>query len=196
MGMKIIKAKKTDKDRVVELLSLSFKENLSVAYLTGSGNDAALRVRKLMAYAFEVCLRFGVVWMTEKKDACALVLYPHLKGFSLYGIWLDLKLVGGVIGMFRLSRLMKRERLINAWHPDTAFAYLWFIGVNPWVQGRGVGSELLAAVLAESASLGLPVYLETSTLKNVPWYEKRGFTVFHEMDLGYRLFLLKKEVGS
>lgn len=178
---------------MVELLTLSFKDNLSVALLTGSGKGSALRVRRLMGYAFEVCMRFGVIWMTEKKDACALVLYPHFKGFSFYGTWLDLKLVFGVIGFFRLGSVLKREKLINALHPDAPFAYLWFIGVNPWVQGRGVGSELLAWVVSESTLAGLPVYLETSTLKNMPWYEKRGFKVFDQLDLGYPLYFLKGE---
>lgn len=191
----ITKANRNDKDRVVELLTLSFKDNLSVAYLTGAGTGTDHRIRRLMAYAFELCLRFGVVWLTEKKDGCALVLYPHLKGFSVFAIWLDVKLLFGVIGLSRLRRVLRREKLIALQHPDSAFCYLWFIGVNPWVQSRGIGAELLAEVVSESVSAGLPVYLETSTLKNVPWYEKRGFTVFYQLDLGYPLFFLKKEAG-
>ncbi len=38
-----------------------------------------------------------------------------------------------------------------------------------------------------------PIYLATSTMKNLPWYKKSGFEVYNELDLGYNLFFLKRE---
>lgn len=187
----IIKAKRSDKDRVLELLSLSFKDNLSVRYLCG--DSGTIGIGRLMDYAFEVCFRFGKVWLTEKKDGCALVVYPHLKKFSIWSIWLDLKLFGGVIGLSRFAKVLRREKLVTGQHPSTPFCYLWFIGVNPWVQGHGAGTELLRVVVMEADFDGIPVYLETSTLKNLPWYQKRGFMVFKELDMGYPLFFLKRD---
>jgi len=190
----IIKAKRSDKGRVVELLSLSFKDNLGVRYLTGDSGSAVLG--RLMEYAFEVCFRFGKVWLTEKKDGCALVVYPHLKSFSIWSLWLDVKLLGGVIGLFRFAKVLRREKLVNRQHPPVPFCYLWFIGVNPWVHGHGIGSELLKEVVMEADFEGIPVYLETSTLKNVTWYQKRGFVVFQTLDMGYPLFFLKRDPDS
>jgi len=48
-------------------------------------------------------------------------------------------------------------------------------------------------VITESVSSQRPIYLETSTLKNIPWYEKFGYTVYNELDLGCKLFFLKRE---
>lgn len=190
----IIKAERSDKERVVELLTLSFKDNLSTNYITGGGEPE--RLTRLMAYAFEVCFRFGQVWLTEKKDGCALVVYPHLKKFSLASVWLDMKLLFGVIGVSRFAGVLRREKLLAIQHPSSFFCYLWFIGVNPWVQGQGNGGALLAKVVSDAQERGLPIYLETSTLKNVFWYEKRGFVQFHELDLGYRLLFFKRDADG
>jgi ribosomal protein S18 acetylase RimI-like enzyme len=72
--------------------------------------------------------------------------------------------------------------------------YLWFIGVAPAEQHKGHGSSLLTAILAMSAKLNLPLFLETSTLKNLPWYERFGFGIYDKLDLTYTLYFLKKDL--
>ncbi len=39
----------------------------------------------------------------------------------------------------------------------------------------------------------MPIYLETSVDKNILWYKKVGFTIFAEIELTYKLFLLKRD---
>ena len=70
---------------------------------------------------------------------------------------------------------------------------LWFIGVDPTEQYKGIGTKLLIEVISEGQSKGRSIYLETSTDKNIPWYEKAGFSIYNELDLGYRLFFMRKE---
>lgn len=189
----IIKAQRSDKERVVEVLRLAFKNNRSVHFMVGSSEGRDYRLRKLMAYAFEMCYRFGEVWLSEGKDACALVLFPHLKRFSLWSMLLDIQLMWCVIGFSGVKKVLNREKLIGAQHPCSPFCYLWFIGVNPWVQGKGIGSAMLKEIVADAEIAGMPVYLETSVVENLSWYQKLGFEVFHDLDLGYALFFLKKE---
>ena len=55
--------------------------------------------------------------------------------------------------------------------------YLWALGVEPERQGRGIGSRLIAPVLAQADREGVPCYLETETEDNVAFYQKRGFGV-------------------
>jgi ribosomal protein S18 acetylase RimI-like enzyme len=71
--------------------------------------------------------------------------------------------------------------------------YLWFIGVDRNEQNKEIGSALIKEVIEDAHFKQKPVYLETSTLKNIPWYEKFGFQIYNELDLGYSLFFLKKE---
>ncbi|CAM4208017.1 Acetyltransferase (GNAT) family protein [Pedobacter westerhofensis] len=186
------KAKRSDKERIVELLRLSFIDNLSVGFLVGSSSGRNTRIRRLMEYAFDVCYEFGEVVVNEEGSACALLFYRHLKQFSLSAVWLDIKLLFGVIGFARLKKVLHREKLIENQHPKGPFCYLWFIGVDPAVQGKGIGSGLMAALLSKMDAQDLPVYLETSVARNISFYQKFGFQVFHQTELSYSLLFLKR----
>ena len=71
--------------------------------------------------------------------------------------------------------------------------YLWFIGVDPTNQSKGVGSQLMNEIIAEAKEHSRIICLETSTIKNIPWYEKFGFVIYHQFDFGYELFAMKRE---
>ncbi len=58
--------------------------------------------------------------------------------------------------------------------------YLWALGVEPGCQGRGIGSRLIQPVLAKADNDGVPCYLETQTVRNVAFYQKRGFEVVRD----------------
>jgi GNAT superfamily N-acetyltransferase len=60
-------------------------------------------------------------------------------------------------------------------HPTYPHWYLPMIGVEPSRQGSGIGSALLQHSLAKCDADGLPAYLESSNLKNIPLYERFGF---------------------
>lgn len=62
--------------------------------------------------------------------------------------------------------------------------YLLVIGVDPELQGRGVGSALVRDGLAQADRNGHPCYLETSDPRNVAFYERHGFVVLQEASLG------------
>lgn len=69
-------------------------------------------------------------------------------------------------------------------HPTAPHWYLPFIGVDPGAQGKGHGSALLAASLAAVDAAGMPAYLESSNLRNVSLYERFGFRVTAEIQVG------------
>mgnify|MGYP002864927304 FL=1 len=91
---------------------------------------------------------------------------------------------------------MQREAIIKKIHPSQPFAYLWFIGVNPSEQNKGTGTVLLKQILEKFKAEGRPVVLETSTERNLPWYGKHGFTIYKELDFGYWLYCLKRDVSK
>lgn len=61
------------------------------------------------------------------------------------------------------------------------FIYVMIVGVNPNLQGQGFGGKLIRYVVTESENEGLPIYLETSTEKNVAMYEYFGFKVIDKI---------------
>jgi GNAT superfamily N-acetyltransferase len=55
--------------------------------------------------------------------------------------------------------------------------YLAIIRVDPVRQGYGVGAALLRSRIRRCDEEGLPAYLESSKLENVPLYQHFGFHV-------------------
>jgi ribosomal protein S18 acetylase RimI-like enzyme len=68
-------------------------------------------------------------------------------------------------------------------HPKTPHWYLAVLGTHPQHQGKGIGSTLLAPVLAKCDEEGLPAYLESSKERNIPFYRRHGFEVSSELKL-------------
>jgi len=84
-------------------------------------------------------------------------------------------------GLARFGRLMAIRADMDRHHPmDRPHAYLWFLGVAPAAQGRGVGSALLRAAGQRLDAAAMPAYLETGTTRNVALYERHGFAVLSE----------------
>lgn len=146
-----------------------------------------------MEYSFDVCYLFGEVFLTNDKSGCALIVLPDKKKTTFKSILFDVKLAISCVGHSNIKKALDRESKIRKKHPKGLKYYLWFIGVDPSAQNKGIGSGLLREVIEESQSIERPIYLETSTLKNIPWYEKFGFSIYNELDLGYTLFFLKRE---
>jgi len=189
----MIKGTNKDRDRVIDILAESFNDNQSVNYIVKQDQKRNQRIKRLMAYSFDVCYLYGKVFLTEDKSGCALILFPDKKKNNLKSILLDIKLIVSCIGISNIKKAMKLESKIKELQPKKLMYYLWFIGVDPDQQNKGIGSSLIKEVIEEAHSQQRPVYLETSTLKNIPWYEKFGFKIYNELYLGYRLYFMKRE---
>lgn len=188
------KAAHKDKSLVVDILTKSFDTNQSVNYIVKQDEKREKRIQALMDYSFEVCTVFGDVFLSDDKKACALIVYPDKKKTTLKSILLDIKLIFQAVGLGNISKTLKREKLITTIQPKVPMSYLWFIGVDPLTQGRGIGSKMLQEIIDYSNSNNRPIYLETSTVKNLPWYEKFGFEVYNEKELTYHLYFFKRDV--
>ncbi len=192
----MVKAEKSDKNLVVDILTKSFDTNQSVNYIINQDARRVQRVRALMDYSFDICYLFGDVYLSDDKKACALITYPDKKKTTLKSILLDVKLIFSSVGLKNIKRTLARESLINKIQSKELKYYLWFIGVDPDYQNEGIGSVLLNEIIEDSEYKKRPIYLETSTVKNIPWYKKFGFEIYHEVDLSYKLFFLKKELNT
>lgn len=189
------KASRQDKQLVIDILVRSFEQNASVHFIVGQGAHREKRLKALMSYSFDCCYEAGCIYLNQEKNATALVLFPELKKTSLRSVWRDLKLIFHVIGIARLYKVLLRNKRIATQYPGTPFYYLWFIGVLPEAQHQGIGSRLLAHLIGESEQRNRPLLLETSVRTNLDWYQKNGFSIYHEIDFGYKLYFLKREPG-
>jgi len=189
----MIKANYGDKQLVVDILSKSFENNQSVNYIANPRKKSSNGIRYLMNYSFEVCHLFGDIYLSDDRHAVALILYPETKKTNLSSVLLDVKLILNCIGVSNIGKALKRESSIKKLQPQKPMNYLWFIGVDPQKQGDGIGSQLMEEIIQYSEKMQKPIYLETSTLSNLPWYEKFGFSIYNELDLSYKLYFLNRE---
>ena len=189
---KMLKARYEDRGLVVQILSRSFDDNKSVNYIVRQDSRRAQRLVRLMEYSFDYCQLFGEVYLSEDRQGCALMVLPGQKKTTVRSVLLDLKLIFLCVGLSNVRKVLKREAAIKKFHPAGSMYYLWFIGVLPEAHHSGIGSGLLREIIRCKEG-SLPIYLETSVEKNLPWYEKFGFKVYGELDLGYRLLFLRRE---
>lgn len=89
-----------------------------------------------------------------------------------------------IFGVRRLPVVLAGMQRMADRHPDEqAHWYLGFVGTEPAQQGRGFASELLLQTFDRCDREGTPAYLEASRPENIPFYERFGFTVHHELRL-------------
>lgn len=80
--------------------------------------------------------------------------------------------------VFTLFQEMERH------HPGGPHWYLPLIGVDPLVQGRGLGAALVRCGLRQCDEQGLPAYLESTNPRNITLYERHGFETVAEITVG------------
>jgi ribosomal protein S18 acetylase RimI-like enzyme len=99
------------------------------------------------------------------------------------------------LGLRTASVLGGLERMEKRHPPDRSHWYLFILGTEPAAQGRGLGSALLAQVLARVDADGMPAYLESSSERNIAWYGRHGFEITGEVAIGGgpRIWLMWRE---
>jgi ribosomal protein S18 acetylase RimI-like enzyme len=99
---------------------------------------------------------------------------------------------GEVLGkMFRdtakrehLDDLLATFEKMGQSHPREPHWYLPQIGVDPNAQGKGLGAALMRHALARCDQERALAYLEASKPQNVPFYQRHGFEVIGEIQIG------------
>ena len=84
------------------------------------------------------------------------------------------------------ERMRSFGKLMHEHHPTEPHFYLWIVGVDPDLQGRGLGAQLLTPTLAHCDATEMPAYLESSNPRNVPFYGRLGFEVQNRVPSGRR----------
>jgi len=83
-----------------------------------------------------------------------------------------------------LDDALKTFEKMGQSHPPEPHWYLPLIGVDPRAQGNGVGSDLMRHGLARVDERKGLAYLETGNPRNIPLYERFGFEVMGEIQVG------------
>jgi GNAT superfamily N-acetyltransferase len=73
---------------------------------------------------------------------------------------------------------------MGAFHPAEPHWYLPLIGTDPAKRGNGYGSALLRHALAICDRQKMPAYLEATSARNVPLYQRHGFEALGTIQVG------------
>lgn len=182
-----------DKKQVLNILTKSFNDNFSTNFVIKQDQKKSKRLSVLIEYSIFYGERFGEVFLSEDKSACYIIIEPSKKKISLQTLIWDIRLVFQCIGLKKLKKVLKREALLKKEHPKEGFIHLWYIGVEPEMQGKGKGSELMGQIIAKAHNDKKRIYLETSTERNFTFYESFGFKeklTINDLDYPLKMFVL------
>ncbi|MFZ5670039.1 MAG: GNAT family N-acetyltransferase [Pseudomonadota bacterium] len=162
-----------EREPVMDVLTLAFSTDPAVRYMFP---DAAVFLKAFPRLVTAMCgsaIAGGTAWAVEGNAAAALWLAP--------GEDADGESIGALVEEFvpleRAIVLAQVGELMGQFHPHEPHWYLSMVGVDPSRQGQGLGAALLKEGLARCDAEGLPAYLESSSPRNVPLYERHGFEV-------------------
>jgi ribosomal protein S18 acetylase RimI-like enzyme len=169
-----------EQDPAIAVLMLAFSTDAAIRYMFPTAGAFIAAFPRMAAAMGGAALEAGAAFVADDHAAAALWLPP--------GLAPDGDAIAAVVGehapMERLEVLMQVGALMEEFHPKEPHWYLPMIGVDPSRQGQGYGSALLKAALKRCDADGLPAYLESSSPRNVPLYERHGFEVIGEIKPG------------
>lgn len=183
--MRLVPLEETRLLKAARMLARAFHEDPLQKYAFPDETER----RRRSVTQFEALLRYGMlageVWVTAGEVAAAGIWRPPGAGepdgaaAETSGLARLPELVG-VEEMTRFSTLAdhldeRRREDIGAPH-----WYAMVLGVEPAMQGLGLGSGLLEAILPRADAAGAPCYLETCNPRNVGFYRRHGFRVLRE----------------
>lgn len=172
-----------DLPSVVDDLSAAFSDDVMFDWFLrqdGRRDEARTRMFRLMV----VREAFPTGRIDRPRDGGAAAIWLPFSALGPLSPVSELRALPTLLfatGLARFGRLMAVRKDMDAHHPmDRPHAYLWFLGVRPEAQGRGVGSRLLAVGTRRLDAAGQPAYLETQTERNLGLYRRYGFEVISE----------------
>jgi ribosomal protein S18 acetylase RimI-like enzyme len=120
------------------------------------------------------------VWRLGAFSGVALWLPPHV---NLDGDAIVAVLTGTVAPAKHDNTFAVLGQMDDA-HPKDPHWYLPWFGVDPIVQGRGLGGKLMEHCLKVVDEDHLPAYLDSPNPRNIAFYQRFGFVVTGEAQAG------------
>ena len=179
------KAAAADIPRLAALLAAAFEADPVMRWGFREGAGLAGALNAYFTYALtRQCAQHDAMFVAPGFQAASVWLPPSgLSSLSIpaWRMALMLPTLLKITGFSRLGRAAALGEAMEKHHPpEPPHWYLFFFGVDPAMQGKGVGSAILEATLARIDAEGMPAHLDNSNPRNTRLYERHGFRVVTE----------------
>jgi len=170
------RAEASDHGAVVRVLTRAFANDPVANYMLRAGGLE----RAFGAFFKHAVLPHGEAWLDER-GGVALWTPPGKWTTSGFHLLAMAPALLAAVGATRAIARARAAQRVQDKHPRAPHWYLFAIGVEPELQGRGIGSALLRVVLDRCDQRREAAYLEASTETNVRLYQRHGFEVTEEL---------------
>jgi ribosomal protein S18 acetylase RimI-like enzyme len=163
------------------VLGRAFCDYNLMVYACDNAKRRAPAVTLLYGAMLWDCLVRGEVYVTTDHSGFATWLAPGTALPSFFQqaragmLWLPWMF--GLRGFAQLEAYDKVARRLHHTYAPQPHWYLAVIAVDPEMQGRGIGSRLMAPMLARADNERMACWLDTHQEQNVRLYQRHGFEI-------------------
>jgi GNAT superfamily N-acetyltransferase len=118
----------------------------------------------------------------------------YVDGYAAAALWLPADVLPDedmLISIFQRSVSEQIQKDVftvfdqmGRYHPSEPHWYLPLMGVDPFQQGKGFGSALMQYALVQCDRDSKLAYLESSSPRSIPFYERHGFELLGTIRVG------------
>ncbi len=190
------KATAADVPALTGVIARAFDDDPFINWFVAQDGKRAQRIHNMMGVALrKMTLPFGEVYTSDGLQGGALWTPPGKWKLGLLQQFMLIPDMARSVTLRRLPKVMSGVNGVEKKHPQTSHYYLMVLGVEPSLQGRGVGTQLMAPILERCDRERVPAYLETATERNLPLYQRKGFKVTEEHTIkdGPKVWMMWRE---
>lgn len=183
--VEVRRAAPDDVERLKGVLARAFDDDPFLNWFIRQDDKRAQRLERAMEVALtKMSNGMNETWTGAQFEGGALWRRPgEVKMSALQSLVLTppFASVTGWSGLGRFINAMNQFEKKHEHYAPGEHYYLFVLGVEPSLQGRGIGGQLMKPVLDRADAEGRPCYLESSNPRNVPFYERHGFRVMEQL---------------
>ena len=175
----------SDHGSIAATLAAAFATDPPLSFLVPDERRREALLRRHFSASLPLYAASGAIWVAGDGSGAALWVAPGLYPFRLRE---ELRVLPARLEVFgrRPRRGIGAQLAVDRHHPhDPPHWYLDYIGVEPAGQGRGLGSELLAPMLARCDAERRGAYLNAGSPRSRDLYLRHGFEVRSEFRLPF-----------